>query len=248
MGQEHIPTAIKSGPDGFRRSMIAGLQLAFMGALSLLLTTLISPHAAMNGDIQIKILFVGRMVALIAVATLLLRLSGRRWADVGLRKVKRSRFLLAIPLGLAGALAIVSAAQVVAAKLGIQHTPSDYRFATLRGNLGLYLFYLIPVTWGTAAIGEEMLFRGFFLDALLRLFGSGGPIGTTIAVIAQAVIFGLLHLYQGAAGASVAGALGLALGFVWWFSGRNLWAGIVMHGILDSISMTGLYLGLIGPH
>jgi hypothetical protein len=26
-------------------------------------------------------------------------------------------------------------------------------------------------------------------------------------------------------------ALGLALGFVWWFSGRNSWAGIVMHGV-----------------
>jgi uncharacterized protein len=49
-------------------------------------------------------------------------------------------------------------------------------------------------------------------------------------------------------GASVAGALGLALGFVWWFSGRNLWAGIVLHGIVDSLSITALYLGLVGPH
>jgi len=72
--------------------------------------------------------------------------------------------------------------------------------------------------------------------------------GVRLAVIAQAVIFGLLHLYQGAAGASVAAALGLALGFIWWFSGRNLWAGIAVHGIIDSFSMTGLYLGLIGPH
>jgi membrane protease YdiL (CAAX protease family) len=241
-------TAAESGPGGFRRSMIAGMQLVVMGALTLLLVTSISPVAAIKGDFQIKLLFIGRFVVLIAAATLLLRLSGRRWADAGLRKMKPWRFFLAIPLGLAAAFAISSAAEVAVAKLGIQGTPADDWYSALRGNLGLYLFYLIPVTWGTAAFGEEMLFRGFYLDALQRLFGSRGPIGTTIAVIAQAVIFGLLHLYQGPAGASVAVALGLALGFVWWFSGRNLWAGIVVHGIIDSFSITGLYLGLIGPH
>jgi uncharacterized protein len=228
--------------------MIAGMHLAVMGALSLLLITSISPVAAIKGDLQIKLLFIGRIVVLIAAATLLLRLSGRRWADAGLRKVKPLKLLLAVPLGLAAAFAISSTAEVALAKLGIQSTPADDWYSALRGNLGLYLFFLIPVSWGTAAFGEEMLFRGFFQDTLQRLFGSSGSIGTTLAVIAQAVIFGLLHLYQGAAGASVAGALGLALGFVWWFSGRNLWAGIVVHGILDSLSMTGLYLGLIGPH
>jgi len=228
--------------------MIAGMQLAVMGALSWLLVNSISPVAAIKGDLLIKLLFIGRIVVLIAAATLVLRLSGRRWADVGLRKVKPLRFLLAIPLGLAAAYAISFAAQLAAAKLGIRRMPADDWYFALRGNLELYLFYLIPVTWGTAAFGEEMLFRGFFLDGLQRLFGSSGRIGTTLAVIAQAVIFGLLHLYQGPLGAVVASALGLALGFVWWFSGRNLWAGIVVHGILDSFSMTVLYLGLIRPH
>ena len=243
-----MPTTVESGPGGFRRSMIAGMQLVVMGALSLLLITSISPVTAIKGNLLTKFLFIGRFVVLIAAATFLLRLSGRRWADAGLRKVKPLRFLLAILLGLAAVLAITFAANVVAAKLGVQGTRADSWYLALRGNLGLYLFFLIPVTWGTAAFGEEMLFRGFFLDALHRLFGSSGPIGTTFAVIFQAVIFGLLHFYQGPAGASAAAALGLAFGFVWWFSGRNLWAGIVQHGIIDSFSMTGLYLGLIGPH
>jgi uncharacterized protein len=243
-----MPTAVRKGRRGLRQSMIAGMQLIVMGALSLLLITSISPVAAIKGDLLTKLLFIGRFVVLIAAATFLLRLSGRRWADAGLRKVKPLRFLLAIPLGLAAAFAISFVGEAVVAKLGIQHTPAEHWFLTLRGNLGLYLYFLIPVTWGTAAFGEEMLFRGFFLDALQRLFGASGPIGTTLAVIAQAVIFGLLHFYQGPAGASAAAVLGLAFGFIWWFSGRNLWAGIVVHGIIDSFSMTGLYLGLIGPH
>ena len=242
-----MPTAVRKGRRGLRQSMIAGMQLIVMGALSLLLITSISPVAAIKGDLLTKLLFIGRFVVLIAAATFLLRLSGRRWADAGLRKVKPLRFLLAIPLGLAAAFAISFVGEAVVAKLGI-HTPAEHWFLTLRGNLGLYLYFLIPVTWGTAAFGEEMLFRGFFLDALQRLFGASGPIGTTLAVIAQAVIFGLLHFYQGPAGASAAAVLGLAFGFIWWFSGRNLWAGIVVHGIIDSFSMTGLYLGLIGPH
>jgi membrane protease YdiL (CAAX protease family) len=174
-------------------------------AVSLQEVTSISPVAAIKSDLQIKLLFIGRIVVLIAAATLLLRLSGRRWADAGLRKVKPLRFLLAIPLGLATAFAISFAAEVAVAKLGIQGTPADDWYSALRDNLDLYLFYLIPVTWGTAAFGEEMLFRGFYLDALQRLFGSSGAIGTTIAVIAQAVIFGLLHLYQGASANAAAG-------------------------------------------
>jgi membrane protease YdiL (CAAX protease family) len=243
-----IPSAVESGSGAFRQRMIAAMQLAVMGVLTPLLITSISPVAAVKGDLLVKLLFIGRMVVLIAAATLLLRLSGRRWADVGLRKVKPSRFFLAIPLGLAAAYAVPLAGNVIVTRLGLEGKAVDYTFFTLiRGNLEVYLFLLIPASWGTAAFGEEMLMRGFFLDAFQRMFGSSGPTGTTIAVIAQAVVFGVFHLYQGPAQAVAAGAIGLVLGFVWWFSGRNLWAGIVLHGILDSISMTGLYLGLIGP-
>ncbi len=243
-----MSTAEESNSGGLRRSAIAALQIAIMAALSLWLITAISPIAAIKGDLSVKLLFLGRFVTLLAAATLFLRLSGRSWAAVGLRKVKLSRFFLAIPLGFVAAFAISFVASRVVARLGIHATPADAGFTALRGNLQLYLFFLIPVVWGSAAFGEEMLFRGFFLDALQRLFGSSGAVATALAVIAQALVFGLLHLYQGVAGASVAGALGLVLGFVWWFSGRNLWAGIVVHGIIDSISMTALFLGLVGRH
>jgi membrane protease YdiL (CAAX protease family) len=243
-----MPTAVESGPGAFRRWMIAAMQLSVMGALTPLLIFSISPVAAMNGDLAIKLLFVGRIVVLIALATLFLRLSGRRWADVGLRKVRPLKFFLAVPLGLVATLVVAFAVNVAAMKLGLQAGPAELTvFAPIRGSLPLYLFFLIPVAWGTAAFGEEMLFRGFFLDALQRLFGSSGRVATAFAVIAQALLFGLLHLYLGPVGAAKAGAIGLVLGFVWWFSGRNLWAGIVMHGIIDSLSMTVLYLGLAGP-
>jgi hypothetical protein len=138
-----MPTTVESGPGGLRRSMIAGMQLALMGALSLLLITSISPVAAIKGDFLTKLLFIGRFVALVAAATLLLKLSGRRWADAGLRKVKPSRFFLAIPLGIAAAFAISFVGEVAVAKLDIHQMAAGDWFLTIRGNLGLYLFFLI---------------------------------------------------------------------------------------------------------
>jgi membrane protease YdiL (CAAX protease family) len=120
-------------------------------------------------------------------------------------------------------------------------------FTPLRGRLPLYLFFLIPVAWGAAAFGEEMLFRGFFLDAIARLLGRESWPATLVAVVVQAAMFATLHLYQGPAGAATAGGVGLALGLAWWISGRNLWAGILLHGAFDATAMTAIYLGLT-PH
>jgi membrane protease YdiL (CAAX protease family) len=225
--------------------LVALVQLAVMAALTAVVIPSITPGAAVHGDLRIKVLYLGRIVLLLAVATVLMRLSGRRWPDVGLRRPAWPRFLLAIPLGFVGCIVLAGAAGQILARSGFHQTADYSMFAPVRGNPNLYLFVLIPVTWGTAAFGEEMLFRGFFLDGLRRLLGSEGPIATTLAVVAQAVVFGLLHLYQGPAGAASAGAIGLALGFVWWFSGRNLWAGIVLHGIIDSLAMTAIYLGVM---
>ena len=118
-------------------------------------------------------------------------------------------------------------------------------FNPLAHNLPEYLFWLLA-TWTTAAFGEEMLFRGFMLDAIHRALGGRTP-ALVAAVLIQGVLFGALHGYQGLHGALVAGALGVVLGFVWWGSGRNLWAGILVHGFMDSLSMTIIYLGLL-PH
>jgi membrane protease YdiL (CAAX protease family) len=179
------------------------------------------------------------------VATALLRLRGLRWRDLGLRRAKPGRLVLAILLGFAASLLFVAAARLALQASGVKAAPDYSMFAPLHGNLELYLFFLIPVTWGTAAFGEEMLFRGFFLDAIRRLLVVEGWPATLFAVVVQAALFGTLHLYQGPAGAATAGAIGLAFGLAWWIAGRNLWAGILLHGVFDSMAMTAIYLGLL---
>ena len=83
------------------------------------------------------------------------------------------------------------------------------------------------------------------LGADLRLSSLG--VFLLFVAMAQAALFGTMHLYQGPAGAATAGAIGLAFGLAWWIAGRNLWAGILLHGLFDSLAMTAAWLGLM-PH
>ena len=205
-----------------------------------------TPGVAVRGGVRIHLVFLSRMAVLLALATWFLRMRGLRWTDLGLRRPLWLRFSLAIPIGLLGTGVAVGLARGVVAHTGA--SDADYSmFEPLKGNLLQYLFWAAPVAWGSAALGEEMLFRGFVLTSLERLAGGRGWAATGFAVIAQAVVFGVLHLYQGVGGAVSAGVTGLVLGLVFVFSGRNLWAGIAIHGILDTSAMTAFYLGLI-PH
>ena len=58
----------------------------------------------------------------------------------------------------------------------------------------MYLWMLIPVSWGSAAFGDELLVRGFMQYRLT------GIMGVRAAVVLQALIFALAHFYQGLAG------------------------------------------------
>lgn len=228
-----------------REWLVTAAQLVIMGALTAVVIPAITPTAAVTGAPLVKVLFLGRIALLILVATACVRLRGLGWSDLGLRTAKPGRLLLAVLLGFAASLLFVAAANLGLQAWGVKARPDYSMFAPLHGNLELYLFFLIPVTWGTAAFGEEMLFRGFFLDAIRRLLVVEGWPATLLAVFAQAALFGTLHLYQGPAGAAAAGAIGLAFGLTWWIAGRNLWAGILLHGIFDSLAMTAAWLGFM---
>jgi membrane protease YdiL (CAAX protease family) len=240
-------TAGDRTPSPGRRLEAAG-QVLILTGLAALLFPAMSPGAAVSGGVAVKLLFLARMVVLLGLATWFLRMRKLRWIDVGLRRPRWRRFALAMILGL-----LLSAGAAAIARLGLglarpEAPASDYSmFYPLKGDLRLYLYFLLPVTWGSAAFGEELIFRGFVLGALEQAFGGRRRAATLAAVVVQAPLFGLLHIYQGVGGAMTAGAVGLALGVVWLVSGRNLWAAIVVHGLIDSAAMTAFYMGAT-PH
>jgi membrane protease YdiL (CAAX protease family) len=64
-----------------------------------------------------------------------------------------------------------------------------------------------------------------------------------LAIIAQAIMFGLGHSYQGLYGIVLTGAIGLVMGITYWLGGRWLLPVILAHGLVDTISITQVYLG-----
>jgi membrane protease YdiL (CAAX protease family) len=64
-----------------------------------------------------------------------------------------------------------------------------------------------------------------------------------LAVVLQALLFGLSHYKQGQTGVLLACVVGLVCG-IFYARGCNLWPLIVCHGLLDTLSLVGLYAGV----
>ena len=121
-----------------------------------------------------------------------------------------------------------------------------YIRSSIQGNIVAYLTWIVLVVWGSAAFGEELLARGFIMNRLEAVFGKRG-LGIVAAIAGQAAIFGGLHAIQGPTGILITAYAGIVLGSVYYFSGRNLWAPIIAHGIMDTMALTAMYLGLNLP-
>lgn len=87
------------------------------------------------------------------------------------------------------------------------------------------LFALVALS---AGICEEIVFRAWLLDALQGVAGLTGA----ALVVTAAMLFGLVHYYQGLPGILVTGFLGLALCGLYVASGTLL-VPIVVHALID---------------
>lgn len=165
----------------------------------------------------------------------------RPWAGVGLGAPDGAgRFTLQALIGLLAGWGAALVAMLLATR-GLGWAPIDTaRFAGLHGNEAR-LLGLLAISWTTAALGEEVLFRGFLQSRLQALLAGRRHAGV-LAVLAQAVVFGLCHAYQGPTGILVSGAIGLAFGLLM-LRFRTIWPLVVAHGLIDTISMLALYAG-----
>jgi membrane protease YdiL (CAAX protease family) len=100
----------------------------------------------------------------------------------------------------------------------------------------------LGIVWTFAAIGEEIGYRGYLLN---RAADTGGRSKAAywIAVAAASVLFGYGHFYKGPAGIIDSGMAGLILGAAYMLSGRNLWACILAHGLIDTVGVVALFFG-----
>jgi membrane protease YdiL (CAAX protease family) len=201
-------------------------------------------RGASLGGLLARIAVPAQMIALFALATTLLYRRGERWRSVGLRAPVSLRRVAGLVAAGYLAVAVMNALLVllVLPKAGIAR-PAFGAFSELKGHPWTFAYWLV-FAWISAGIGEELQFRGFLWSRLERLFGPGRA-GAIATLFTQAVLFGLCHLYQGLGGVLATGAAGLALGGVFLAGRRNLVACMVLHGLIDTVSLTVLFLGLI---
>lgn len=104
----------------------------------------------------------------------------------------------------------------------------DETIAPLFRQCGLLQLFIIAAL---AGLGEEMVFRGVVQAAVANEIG--GPRGVWLGLIIAAVLFGLLHSITPTY-ATLAGLIGLYLGWLWLMSG-NLLVPITTHAVYDFV-------------
>jgi len=186
----------------------------------------------------------------LGVLTLYLRSIGVYWSSLGLPPLPGLKAkLMIVPKALLTLVAfaiVVALTTIVGPAMGfdfLSEVPKgvEDRWGHIAGNLPHYLLWL-AIVWTAAAFGEEMFFRGYLITRLETVF-SAKTAGAIAAVIFAAIIFGYGHYYyQGLRGAIVTGGIGLAFGTMFLLFKRNLWPIILLHGVIDTLTFTAIFM------
>ena len=174
------------------------------------------------------------------VAVWLTLRGGGSWADLGLVRPRRwwtvPGWILVILVAFIAAQAIVP--QLIAPLFNLPE-PDMSRYDFIRGNAraAFAMALLLPMT---AAIPEEIVYRGFLMRQFERLYGSGFA-HSLLAALSQAAIFGAVHFQWGLGGIVMTSIMGLVWGIAYLLCGRNLWIVIMAHSAAHIALVLQLY-------
>ena len=181
------------------------------------------------------LLFWGIPLALLAI-WLISWLKKVGWSDIGLSRPESWSKTIKLALVAMLIVQIIGTLQFFLSK-SPQDLSSYQEAMTPWGLLGW-----IVIAWTTAAFGEEIIYRGFYMKQIARLFGEQKSSSWVIGLVLSSIGFGLVHFHQGLGGMLGAGFIGLVYGIFYLVSGRNLWVTILAHGLTDTTSFILLYL------
>lgn len=115
-------------------------------------------------------------------------------------------------------------------------------FDSVRGNFPNYIMMVIA-GWVVGGFIEEILYRGFLITRLAKLFKNENS-GNSIAIILTSAIFAYTHIYQGWNGVIITGLFGILIGFIFIKNNKILWYTILIHGFVNLAGFTIIYLNL----
>jgi uncharacterized protein len=149
----------------------------------------------------------------------------RPLSSLGFRALTRADFVVAIAAALAMVVGLATIYFVLFPRLGINE------------NSQIAVLFTTPLWWRIvsvirAAVGEEVLFRGYAIDRLEGFTGNRGvAAAVSCAVFAAAHVgpWGWAHLFIAGFGGVMLTAL-----YLWRW---NLWVNIIAHAIVDGVAV-----------
>lgn len=190
-----------------------------------------------------NLLLVGLFLS-VCLSWIFLRLQRLNWSDVGLQRFSDTkRLILTVAIALV-VLILFSWALRHFVTFLLNRPPDLEAFKVLKGNKGALLIGLI-IAWIFGAFCEEMLFRGFLINAFFKSFPENvnKSIRWGISLVFVSIVTVLGDIYQGLTGMIIAGAIGFCFGLIYLYSKRNLWPSILTHGIYDTIAFIMVFMG-----
>ena len=225
-----------SSPSSNQPSLVTSSNSRALSACELLLGALIVIghnvfHIVPN---EVPILFVLGLVSI--------RVRDHRWSAMGLKRPASWGRIVIIAL-VAAALRIMMGDLVIEPLTGRFWPPpaAPAGAEAITGNIKIALLSLL-IVWTFAAFGEEIAYRGYLLTRAADL-GRRSNAAYWLGIILVSVLFGYGHYYKGPAGIVDSAVAGLILGAAYMWSGRNLWAAILAHGLIDSFAVIAVFFG-----
>jgi len=115
------------------------------------------------------------------------------------------------------------------------------RFADVTGSTS-QLIAVLAFSWTVAAFGEELAFRIVLMRGVAFALGDS-RVAFAFALVAQALIFGLVHAYQGPAGIAGTVTNGLIYGGLTLLGRGSIWPAALAHGFNNTIGLLTIYAG-----
>lgn len=182
----------------------------------------------------------------IGIATLVMKKWGWNWRTLGMGQPnnKLRTVFQAVVTTTFGIMAVIIPQIIVLLLVGPEGPASNQsEYNPLSGNLPLLLITLLAA-WTYNTFSEEMIFRGFLLNALRRPFPQTTA-SAAIALAGSSMMFGLAHFAWGWIGMLETTLFGLVMGIAYLRSGRNLWVTIIAHALGNTIKFLLIYSGAV---
>jgi membrane protease YdiL (CAAX protease family) len=113
------------------------------------------------------------------------------------------------------------------------------RFSGIAGSPGA-LAQLLVQNWTVAAFGEELAFRIVLMRGIAYGLGDSRT-ARIIALALQAIVFGLIHMYQGPAGIAGSMVNGMIFAVLVLLGRGSIWPAALAHGASNTIGILQLY-------